>query len=159
MRGGKDESSHRAGLGGLWVVTRLSRCKSYGRISNIIMESLFKDQKRGWDRTTRGRRGGRQSKTCHSSYTFVSGLNQEGEKIRAVNSVQNTLINQQRTSQMMRCSPTGHDDGYTGFPATWQTVLVSKLGEFEPKIWSNHSHHLFSATQEKQLRPSSYERE
>ena len=30
---------------------------------------------------------------------------------------------------MMRCSPTGHDDGYTVLPATWQTVLVSKLGE------------------------------
>ena len=82
------------------------------------MESFFIDQKRGWGRISKSRRGGRQSKTSQLPYTFISGSNRDGEKIRALHSVQNTLINQQRTSQMMRCSPTAFDDGYTVLPAT-----------------------------------------
>ena len=125
--GGADKVSRRADMGSSWVVIRVSRRKSYGRISNIIMESLFIDQKRGWGRIPKSRRGVRQSKPCHLSYSFISGSNQDGEKIRAFLSVQNTLINQQRTSQMMRCSPTAFDDGYTVLPATWHTMfLVSK---------------------------------
>jgi len=88
------------------------------------MESLFIEQKRGWVRISKSRRGVRQSKTSHLSCTFISGSNRDGEKIRVLHSVQLTLINQQRTSQMMRCSFTAFDDGYTVLPATWHIVLV-----------------------------------
>ena len=109
-------------MGGVRVAIRVLGCKSYGRISNIIVESLFIDQKRGWGRISKSRRGVRHPKISHLPYTFISGSNRDGDKIRALHSVQNTLINQQRTSQMMRCSPTAFDDGYMVLPITWQII-------------------------------------
>ena len=54
------------------------------------------------------------------------------ETPRIVN-VRNTLINHQRTSQMMRSSFTAFDDGYTVLPATWtKPILVYQLEEASP---------------------------
>ena len=86
------------------------------------MESFFIDQNKGRGLISKSRRGERQSKTFHLPYTFISGSNRDGEKIRALSSMQIALTDQQRTSQMMRCSPTTFDDGYTVLPAMWQTV-------------------------------------
>ena len=40
-----------------------------------------------------------------SHHTFITQQGDIGEKIRAYHSVQNTLISQQRTSQMIHCPP------------------------------------------------------
>ena len=80
-------------------------CKLTQRISNIIMESLFQDQKREWGRITKSRRGAGQSKPCHSSYTCITRKGEIRQKNKTYHSHRITLINQQRTSQMMRCPP------------------------------------------------------
>ena len=48
-----------------------------------------------------------QSMVSYSLFRFISQEGNTGEKIKAYHSLQNTLISQQRTSQIMRWSPPG----------------------------------------------------
>ena len=48
-----------------------------------------------------------ESMASHSLFIFIPQEGKIGEKIKAYHSFPNTLISQQRTSQMMRWSPPG----------------------------------------------------
>ena len=50
-----------------------------------------------------------QFKVRYSYHILITQEVEIGEKIRAYHSAQNTLISQQRTSQMIRCSPTAFE--------------------------------------------------
>ena len=51
------------------------------------------------------------------------------EKIRAFHSFQNTSISQQRTSQMIRCSPAAFERRIYGLTIIWQNISSFQLGE------------------------------
>ena len=57
--------------------------------------------------------------------TSIPGSNRVGEKIQTLHNVQNSLVNQQRTSEMMRCSLTYFNEARIyGLPVTWINFTV-----------------------------------
>ena len=82
-------------------------CKSYQRISVLVMEYFFKLHKITKISNSDSRIV--QTPSIHHIYAmyFLTQQGEIGEKIRGQHGFQNSLISQQRTSQMIRWSPPG----------------------------------------------------
>ena len=81
--------------------------KSYQRISVSVMEGFFKPQNIA--KVPNSDSHIVQTPSIHHIYAmyFLTQQGETGEKIRGQHGFQNSLISQQRTSQMIRWSPPG----------------------------------------------------